>query len=94
MGQPVQQGGRQAFTTQHSRPFRKGQVGSHQDRALLVALAEDFKQQFGAGLGEGHVAQFVDYQELDLAQLRLQAQQRLFIAGLDQSIDQKGTLGQ
>jgi hypothetical protein len=42
----------------------EGQVGGNQDRAALIALAEDVQEQLGSGLGQGHEAQFVDDEEL------------------------------
>ena len=48
------------------------QVGGDQDVASLVALAEDFEQQFRPGAGHGHEAQFVDDQQVEPRQLPLQ----------------------
>ena len=60
VGEAVQQSPGQAFRAEYLRPLIERQVGGHQDRAPLVALAEDFEQQFGAGLRERHEAEFVD----------------------------------
>ena len=73
-----------------SVPLIERQVGGHQDRAPLVALAEDFEQQLGAGLRERHEAEFVDDQKVILCQLLLQAQQAFFIPGLHQFMNQGG----
>ena len=54
----------------------------------LVALAEDFEQQLGAGLRERHEAEFVDDQKVILCQLLLQAQQAFFIPVLHQFMNQ------
>ena len=60
VGEAVQQSPGQAFRAEYLRPLIERQVGGHQDRAPLVALAEDFEQQLGAGLRERHEAEFVD----------------------------------
>ena len=84
----VQQSPGQAFRAEYLRPLIERQVGGHQDRAPLVALAEDFEQQLGAGLRERHEAEFVDDQKVILCQLLLQAQQAFFIPGLHQFMNQ------
>ncbi len=62
VGEAVQQSPGQAFRAEYLRPLIERQVGGHQDRAPLVALAEDFEQQIGAGLRERDEAEFVDDQ--------------------------------
>ena len=54
---------------EYLRPLIERQVGGHQDRAPLVALAEDFEQWLGSGLRERHEAEFVDDQKVILCQL-------------------------
>ena len=44
VGEAVQQSPGQAFRAEYLRPLIERQVGGHQDRAPLVALAEDFEQ--------------------------------------------------
>ena len=55
VGEAVQQSPGQAFRAEYLRPLIERQVGGHQDRAPLVALAEDFEQQLGAGLSWSHL---------------------------------------
>ena len=88
VGEAVQQSPGQAFRAEYLRPLIERQVAGHQDRAPLVALAEDFEQQLGAGLRERHEAEFVDDQKVILCQLLLQAQQAFFIPGLHQFMNQ------
>ena len=72
-----------------SVPLIERQVGGHPgSEPPLVALAEDFEQQLGAGLRERHEAEFVDDQKVILCQLLLQAQQAFFIPGLHQFMNQ------
>jgi hypothetical protein len=44
-----------------------------------VALAEDFEKELGASLGEWHVAEFVDDEELDGGELGLEFESRASI---------------
>ena len=52
--------------------------------AAFVALAEDLEQEFGTNLAEGHVAQLVDDQQLDVLQLGLELHQPLLVTCLHQ----------
>ena len=71
VGETVQQRPGHAFRSEHLGPLIEGQVGSDQDGAPLAALAEDLKEEFRAGRGQGDEAQFVDDQELQARQLSL-----------------------
>ena len=51
VGEAVQLSPGQMFRAEYLGPLIERQVGGHQDRAPLVALAEDFEQQLGAGRG-------------------------------------------
>jgi len=42
----------QALGAEDLCPLVEGQVAGEQDRAALLALAEDLEEQLGAGLGE------------------------------------------
>lgn len=55
-----------------------------------MTLAEHFEEQFGAGLGEQHIAQFVDDEQLDGGQLRLKPEQAPFVARLHQLMHEPG----
>ena len=57
VGEAVQQSPGQTFRAEYLGPFIERQVGGHQDRAPLVALAEDFEQQLGSGLRERNEAE-------------------------------------
>jgi hypothetical protein len=47
-------------------------------------LAEDIEEEFGASLGEWHIAKFVDDEELDGGKLGLEFEQTLFVTRLHQ----------
>ena len=88
MGEPVQQRPGQAFGAEHLGPLVEGKIAGQQGGAASVALAEHLEQEFGAGLGERHEAEFVDDQQAVFSQLFLEAQQALLVPGLDQLVDQ------
>ncbi len=56
---------------EHAGPFVERQVAGHDRRAALVSLAEHLKLQFGAGLRQRHVAEFVDHRQLVAGKLAL-----------------------
>ena len=94
MGEPVEQGAGQPLGAEDLGPLVEGQVRGDQRRGLLVALREDLEQQLGAGLRQRHVAEFVHDQQILFGELLLKAQQALFVAGLEQLVDQRGGGGE
>ncbi len=42
----------------------KGRVGGHHKAGALICAGDHLKEEFGAHLGEGHVAQLVQNQEM------------------------------
>ncbi len=79
VGEPVEQRTGEPLGAEDRRPVFKGKIGRHDDRAPLVALAEDLEQKFGAGRRQGHVSEFVNDQELIGGELSLQAQKPLLV---------------
>src|SRR3954453_20723088 len=55
-----------------------------------MTLAEDLEQQLRAGLGERHVAQFIDDQQLCGGEVLLQSQQAALVARLLELMDKTG----
>jgi hypothetical protein len=90
VGQAIEQGASEPLGAKHAGPFIERQVAGHDGGASLVALAEDLEQQFGAGLRQRHIAEFVDDQELVAGDLALQAQEPLLVAGLNQLLHEGG----
>lgn len=74
-GEPVEQRPFQALRAQHAGPLFGRQVRRHDGRAALVALREDLVQNLSAGRRLGRAAEFIDDQQPDAHQLRLQARQ-------------------
>src|SRR3546814_8782410 len=54
-----------------------------------LTLGDQLEQQFGAGLGERHKAQFVDDEQLVSGHLLLEAQKTALVAGLHHFADQR-----
>src|ERR1035437_2083506 len=61
VGKAIEQRAREALGGEHASPLVEGQVAGDDDRAALVALAEDLEQQLGAGRRQRNVSQFVDH---------------------------------
>src|SRR6201992_1406163 len=88
VGQSVEQRTGQPLGPEHAGPLVERQIAGDDGGAALVALAEDLKQQLGAGRRQGYIAELIDDQQLVTGQLALQAKQALLVSGLDQLMDQ------
>ncbi len=60
MVEALEQSAGQPFRAENFGTFRQGQVACNQRRSPFLALAEHFKEKFGAGLGQRHEAEFID----------------------------------
>jgi hypothetical protein len=58
-------------------PFLKWEIRRDDGRSTLMTLAEDLEEEFGASLGEWHIAKFVDDEELDGGESGLEFEQTL-----------------
>ncbi len=61
------------------RPARRAPFGG-----AFMTLAEDLEEEFGAGLGKRHIAEFVDDKQFDGDELRLQFEETPFVARFHQ----------
>ena len=93
MGEPVEQGSGQTLRAEHRGPLVERQVAGDQDRAALVAPAEDLEQEFRPARRQRHIAELVDDQQLVAGQLLVQAQEPPLIPGFQELMDQ-GLLSQ
>ena len=59
-----------------------------------MTLAEDLEEQFRASLRQRHIAEFVDDEQLDGGELRLEPEQTLFVARLHQLMHEAGGRGE
>ena len=94
VGETIKECSGQPLRAEYLGPLVEGQVGCHQDRPSLVALAEHLKEQLGPGLGQWHEAQFVDDQQLEIGQASLQVEQAPFVPGFHQFVHQGGSGGE
>ena len=90
VSEPVQQRAGEALRTEHLGPLIERQVGGDQDGALLVALAEDLKEQFRSGERQGDEAQFVNDQQAEAGQIPLQVEQPPLVPGRHRLMHQGG----
>ena len=58
IGEPVEHGLAEPGIGEDLRPFRKRQVGGHNDGRFLRPLGDDLEEQFGGNLGQRDIAQF------------------------------------
>ena len=56
MGEAVEHGAGEAFVAEDLGPVLEGQVGGDDEALAFVGAADDFEEEFGAGLGEGDIA--------------------------------------
>jgi len=89
VGEAVEEGPGETLGAEDLGPFIERQVARDDDRALLVALAEDLEEQLCAGLGERDEAKLVDDEEPAGGDLLLQALEPPFVTGLEQLVDQR-----
>ena len=90
VGKAVEQSAGEAQAAEDLRPFVEGLVAGDERRAALVALREDFEEEFGTSLGQRDESEFVDDEDLDLGERFLVAQEALLGAGFDQGVGQGG----
>ena len=92
--EPVQQSAGQPLRAEHLGPLVERQVGGHEDRATLVALAEDLEEQFRPGPGQRHEAELVYDQELQSGEPLLQVQQPHLVPCLHKLVHQGRSSGE
>ncbi|OQC04779.1 MAG: hypothetical protein BWX79_02426 [Alphaproteobacteria bacterium ADurb.Bin100] len=90
MREPVQQGAGQPFTAHDLGPLLEGQVGGHDQAGALVGPADHVEEQLRAGLGEGHIAQFVQHEQIQPLQLLLKPLQLPVLPLLQELGDEAG----
>jgi len=70
-------------------PFLERQIAGHHRRSAFVVLAEHFKEQFGARLGQRREARFIADERFAAGDLFLEAEHFFVVASLDQFADQR-----
>ena len=72
MCEAVESGSGQSFAAENFGPVFEGQVRRDDDAVAFVRGADDIEQEFGADFAGRHVAQFIEYQQVELRELSLQ----------------------
>jgi len=88
VGEAVEQSAGEPLRAEDLGPFGEGQIAGDHGGATFIALTEHLEEQFGAGLGERHEAEFIDDEQLVAGDLLLEAEQLLLIVCFDQLADQ------
>ena len=82
MSEAIEQRAGQTLIAEDARPFLEWQIRRDDGRATFVTLAEYFKQKLRAGLRERHITEFVDDEQFDGGELRLEFQETPLVARL------------
>ena len=82
MSESVQQRTGESLGAKDLGPFLKGQVGGHHEAVMLIGPADNLKKQFGSGLGEGNISEFINDQEMESLELFEQSLQSFFLPAL------------
>ena len=79
MCEPIQEGAGESLRAKHLGPLLEGEVGGEHEAVLLVCPADHLEEEFGAGLGERHIAQLIKEQEMKALQLFVEALESSFL---------------
>src|SRR3984893_18347302 len=80
MREAIEKRASETLAAEDGGPFLKGKIRRDDGRATFVTLAEYFKQKLRAGLRERHIAEFVDDEQFDGGELRLEFQETPLVA--------------
>ena len=69
MREAIEQGRGHFGIAEDARPFAEGEVGGDDHRGAFVEAADEMEQQLAAGLGEGQVAELVEHDEVQAAEV-------------------------
>src|ERR1019366_9657279 len=90
MSEPVEYGAGEPFRTKYGSPFIEWQVAGDQRGAAFIALTEHLEEQFGADRRERHIAQLIDDQQLDHAEVHLQSTQAALVTRFHELVHEGG----
>jgi hypothetical protein len=82
VGEPVEGGAGEAFVAEHLGPVFKAEVSGEDDALPFVGIGNHVEEQFGAGLAGGDVAEFVEDEQVEPAELVPEAKQLAVLVGL------------
>ena len=87
-GEPVQQTAGQTLIAQHLNPLAKGQIGGDDKGDSLVKRGTELEEQLSASWGEGHIAKFVQNDQLMAQGFVQEFGQLMLLLGVLQLVDQ------
>src|SRR6202043_2786202 len=90
MREAIEKRARETLADEDGGPFLKGKIRRNDGRAAFVTLAEYFEEKLRAGLRERHTAEFVDDEQFDGGELRLEFQETPLVARLHQLMNEAG----
>src|ERR1700680_3318242 len=90
MREAIEKRAGQTLIAEDARPFLEWKIRGDDGRTTFVTLAEYFKQKLRADLRERHIAEFVDDEQFDGGELRLQFQETPLVARLHQFMNEAG----
>ena len=64
VGESVEECAGESLVAEDLGPLLEGEVGRHQNALPFVGTAEHLEEQLGAGLGEGHVAELIENEQM------------------------------
>ena len=79
MCEPIQEGAGETFGAKDLGPLLEGEVGGEHEALLLVRSTDHLEEEFGAGLGEGHISQLIEEQEMKALQLFVETLESSFL---------------
>src|SRR3984893_11857073 len=90
MREAIEKRASETLAAQDGGPFLKGKIRRDDGRAAFVTLAEYFEEKLRAGLRERHIAEFVDDEQFDGGELRLEFQETPLVARFHQLMNEPG----
>ena len=90
MGEAIQESAGEPFGAQHLDPVLERQIGCDDEAGALVSAADDIEEQFGTGLGEWDVAEFVEDEQIEPFELLDEALQVVIVTLFEHMGNQGG----
>ena len=88
MGEAVEGGGGEAFVAEDFGPVLESEVGGEDDTGPFVGMGDHIEQQFRPGLAGGDIAEFVEDEQVESAELVAEAKQVSVLVGLAEGGDE------
>ena len=90
MREAIEKRASETLAAEDGGPFLEWKIRRDDGRAAFVTLAEYFEEKLRAGLRERHIAEFVDDEQFDGGELRLEFQETPLVARFHQLMNEPG----